>query len=131
MKAKAAPVEGRLFIVPNGAWEHILMAAVHDIWYNSHKMAIQKDVIEMAQTVVRALVEDELKAKAQAELAKQGLTLSDLMRMALREAAEGRITFSFDGTVRNRETLSAMEELDSGKGERASSIEDFHRMMNS
>lgn len=94
-------------------------------------MAIQKDVIEMAQTVVRALVEDELKAKAQAELAKQGLTLSDLMRMALREAAEGRITFSFDGTVRNRETLSAMEELDSGKGERASSIEDFHRMMNS
>lgn len=85
--------------------------------------------MEVAQTVVRALVENELKAKAQAELAKQGLTLSDLMRMALREAAEGRVSFSFDGVVRNRETLRAMEELDSGKGDRASSIEAFHAMM--
>ncbi len=84
----------------------------------------------MAQTVVRALVEEELKAKAQAELAKQGLTLSDLMRMSLREAAAGRISFSFDGVVRNQDTLKAMEELDGGKGERASSIEAFHAMMN-
>ena len=84
----------------------------------------------MAQTVVRALVEEELKAKAQAELAKQGLTLSDLMRMALREAAAGRISFSSDGVVRNQDTLKAMEELDGGKGERASSIEAFRVMMN-
>ncbi len=83
----------------------------------------------MGQTVVRALVEDELKAKAQAELAKQGLTLSDLMRMALREAAAGRISFSFDGIVRNVDTVRAMEELDNGLGERASSIEEFHEMM--
>jgi len=83
----------------------------------------------MAQTVVRAIVEDELKAKAQAELAKQGLTLSDLMRMALREAAAGRISFSFDGIVRNVDTVRAMEELDKGLGERASSIEEFHGMM--
>ena len=83
----------------------------------------------MAQTIVRAIVEDELKAKAQAELAKQGLTLSDLMRMALREAAAGRISFSFDGIVRNRDTTQAMEELDKGLGESASSIEDFRAMM--
>ncbi len=83
----------------------------------------------MAQTIVRAIVEDELKAKAQAELAKQGLTLSDLMRMALREAAAGRISFSFDGIVRNRDTIQAMEELDKGLGESASSIEDFRAMM--
>ena len=83
----------------------------------------------MAQTVVRALVEDELKAKAQTELAKHGLTLSDLMRMALREAAAGRISFSFDGVVRNPETLQAMNELDDGKGERATSIEEFRAMM--
>jgi antitoxin component of RelBE/YafQ-DinJ toxin-antitoxin module len=83
----------------------------------------------MAQTVVRAIVEDELKAKAQEELAKQGLTLSDLMRMALREAAAGRISFSFDGIVRNVDTVRAMEELDNGLGERASSIEEFHGMM--
>jgi addiction module RelB/DinJ family antitoxin len=83
----------------------------------------------MAQTIVRAIVEDELKAKAQAELAKQGLTLSDLMRMALREAAAGRISFSFDGLVRNRDTIQAMEELDKGLGESASSIEDFRAMM--
>lgn len=85
----------------------------------------------MAQTVVRAIVEDELKAKAQEELAKQGLTLSDLMRMALREAAAGRISFSFDGIVRNADTVRAMEELDNGLGERASSIEEFHGMMES
>ena len=83
----------------------------------------------MAQTVIRAIVEDELKAKAQAELAKQGLTLSDLMRMALREAAAGRISFSFDGIVRNPETVQAMEELDDGMGERAASINEFHAMM--
>ncbi|HOI82450.1 MAG TPA: type II toxin-antitoxin system RelB/DinJ family antitoxin [Synergistales bacterium] len=83
----------------------------------------------MVQTVVRAIVEDELKAKAQEELAKQGLTLSDLMRMALREAAAGRISFSFDGIVRNVDTIRAMEELDNGLGERASSIEEFHGMM--
>lgn len=83
----------------------------------------------MAQTVVRAIVEDELKTKAQEELAKQGLTLSDLMRMALREAAAGRISFSFDGIVRNVDTVRAMEELDKGLGERASSIEEFHGMM--
>ncbi len=83
----------------------------------------------MAQTVVRALVEEDLKTKAQAELAKQGLTLSDLMRMALREAAAGRISFTFDGVVRNKETIRAMKELDGGGGERASNIEDFHSMM--
>jgi antitoxin component of RelBE/YafQ-DinJ toxin-antitoxin module len=83
----------------------------------------------MAQTVVRAIVEDELKVKARAELAKQGLTLSDLVRMALREAAEGRISFSFDGIIRNRETLRAMQELDEGKGERVASLNAFHEMM--
>lgn len=83
----------------------------------------------MAQTVIRAIVEDELKAKAQTELAKQGLTLSDLMRMALREAAAGRISFSFDGIVRNPETVQAMEELDDGMGERAASINEFHAKM--
>ena len=83
----------------------------------------------MSQTVIRAVVEDELKAKARAELAKQGLTLSDLMRMALREAAAGRVSFSFDGIVRNRETIKSMEELDKGMGARASSIDDFNKMM--
>ena len=83
----------------------------------------------MSQTVIRAVVEYELKAKARAELAKQGLTLSDLMRMALREAAAGRVSFSFDGVVRNRETIKSMEELDKGMGARASSIDDFRKMM--
>jgi antitoxin component of RelBE/YafQ-DinJ toxin-antitoxin module len=99
------------------------------IMINSYNMAINRDVMQMAQTVVRAIVEDELKVKAQAELAKQGLTLSDLVRMALREAAEGRISFSFDGVIRNRETLKAMQELDEGKGERVASLNAFHEMM--
>jgi len=101
----------------------------HDIIINSYNMAINKDVIQMAQTVVRAIVEDDLKAKAQAELAKQGLTLSDLVRMALREAAEGRISFSFDGIIRNKETIQAMQQLDIGKGERVASIKAFHEKM--
>ena len=100
-----------------------------DIIKNSYTIAIHKDVKQMAQTVVRAIVEDELKVKARAELAKQGLTLSDLVRMALREAAEGRISFSFDGIIRNRETLRAMQELDEGKGERVASLNAFHEMM--
>jgi antitoxin component of RelBE/YafQ-DinJ toxin-antitoxin module len=49
--------------------------------------------------------------------------------MALREAAEGRISFSFDGVIRNRETLRAMKELDEGKGERVASLNAFHEMM--
>jgi antitoxin component of RelBE/YafQ-DinJ toxin-antitoxin module len=101
----------------------------HDIIINSYNMAINKDVTQMAQTVVRAIVEDDLKAKAQAELAKQGLTLSDLVRMALREAAEGRISFSFDGIIRNKETIQAMQQLDIGKGERVASIKAFHEKM--
>ena len=84
----------------------------------------------MAQTVVRALVEEDLKTRAQAELAKQGLTLSDLMRMALREAAAGRVSFTFDDIVRNQETVRAMEELDAGEGERALGMEAFRSMMN-
>jgi len=83
----------------------------------------------MAQTVVRAIVEDELKVKAQAELAKQGLTLSDLVRMALREAAEGRISFTFDGIIRNKDTIQAMQELDERKGKRVASIKAFHEKM--
>lgn len=84
---------------------------------------------KMAQTVIRAIVEPELKSKAQVELSKMGLTISDLIRMALREAAEGHVSFSFDGIVRNKDTIEAMKELDEGAGESAKTLAEFHAAM--
>ena len=71
--------------------------------------------------VVRARVNEEVKAQAAAVLAAMGLTVSDLLRMTLTKVAYEQ-TLPFDPSP-NAETIKAMQELDSGKVTRYASPE--------
>ena len=62
-----------------------------------------------SKAVVCARVDDHIKAEATAVLAKFGLTVSDVVRMALtRVANDGALPFELK--VPNAETRAAMEE---------------------
>ena len=70
-----------------------------------------------ADSVVRARIDSETKAKATAALDAMGLSVSDAIRlMLLRVADEKRLPFVVQ--VPNARTAKAIEELDSGKGKR-------------
>ena len=75
-------------------------------------------------TVVRARIDSDTKARATEALRAMGLSVSDAIRLLLlRVADEKRLPF----TVRapNAATVKAMEELDAGKGKRFSNAEDL------
>ena len=62
-----------------------------------------------SKAIVRARVDEHIKAEATAVLAKFGLTVSDVLRMALtRVANDGALPF--DLKVPNAETRAAMKE---------------------
>ena len=70
-----------------------------------------------ADSVVRARIDSETKAKATAALDAMGLSVSDAIRLILlRVADEKRLPFVVQ--VPNARTAKAIEELDSGKGKR-------------
>lgn len=70
-----------------------------------------------ADSVVRARIDSETKAKATAALGAMGLSVSDAIRlMLLRVADEKRLPFAVK--VPNARTAKAIAELDSGKGKR-------------
>lgn len=71
-------------------------------------------------SVVRARIDSDTKARATAALEAMGLSVSDAIRLLmLRVADEQRLPFAVQ--VPNATTLKAMEELDSGKGKRFAS----------
>jgi len=75
-------------------------------------------------SVVRARIDSDTKARATAALEAMGLSVSDAIRLLmLRVADEQRLPFAVQ--VPNATTLKAMEELDSGKGKRFVSEEDL------
>lgn len=75
-------------------------------------------------SVVRARIDSETKARATAALEAMGLSVSDAIRLLmLRVADEQRLPFAVQ--VPNATTLKAMEELDSGKGKRFASEQDL------
>lgn len=77
-----------------------------------------------ADSVVRARIDSETKARATAALEAMGLSVSDAIRLLmLRVADEKRLPFAVQ--VPNATTLKAMEELDSGKGKRFSGEQDL------
>ena len=75
-----------------------------------------------ADTVVRARIDSETKARATAALSAMGLSVSDAIRLMLRRVAdEKRLPFAVQ--VPNAATAEAIEELESGGGERLDSKE--------
>ncbi len=76
-----------------------------------------------ADTVVRARIDSETKARATAALSAMGLSVSDAIRLMLRRVAdEKRLPFAVQ--VPNATTTAeAIEELESGGGERLDSKE--------
>ncbi|MGV3552220.1 type II toxin-antitoxin system RelB/DinJ family antitoxin [Rhizobium sp.] len=62
-----------------------------------------------SNAVVRARVDEEVKEKATAVLAKMGLTVSDVVRMTLTRVANDS-ALPFELKVPNAETIEAMEE---------------------
>lgn len=68
-------------------------------------------------TVVRARINSDTKARAAKALQEMGLSVSDAIRLLLiRVADEKRLPFVVQ--VPNATTAKAMEELDQGKGKR-------------
>ncbi len=77
-----------------------------------------------ADTVVRARIDSDTKARATEALHDMGLTVSDAIRlMLLRVADEKRLPFAVQ--VPNAITLKAMKELDEGKGKRFATAEEL------
>ena len=77
-------------------------------------------------TVVRARIDSDTKARATEALHAMGLSVSDAIRlMLLRVADEKRLPFAVQ--VPNPTTIRAMKELDAGKGKRFESDEELFR----
>ena len=75
-------------------------------------------------TVVRARIDSETKARATEALQAMGLSVSDAIRlMLLRVADEKRLPFAVQAP--NTTTVKAMKELDEGKGKRFGSAEEL------
>ncbi len=75
-------------------------------------------------TVVRARIDSDTKARAAKALHEMGLSVSDAIRLLLlRVADEKRLPFAV--RVPNAATAKAMEELDQGRGKRFNSAEEL------
>ena len=70
-----------------------------------------------ADSIVRARIDSDTKARATEALSAMGLTVSDAIRlMLLRVADEKRLPFAVK--VPNAATVKAMKELEAGEGKR-------------
>ena len=75
-------------------------------------------------SVVRARIDSDTKARATAALDAMGLSVSDAIRLLMfRIADEQRLPFSVQ--VPNAKTVKAMDELESGQGKRFNNEQDF------
>ena len=79
-----------------------------------------------SDTVVRARIDSDTKAKATEALHSMGLSVSEAIRLLLARVAEER-RMPFDVKVPNRKTLDAVRELEEGRGKRFDSAEDLFR----
>ncbi|MDE0384429.1 MAG: type II toxin-antitoxin system RelB/DinJ family antitoxin [Defluviicoccus sp.] len=75
-----------------------------------------------ADTVVRARIDSDTKARATEALHAMGLTMSDAIRLLLLRVADEK-RLPFDVQVPNATTRRAMKELEAGKGKRFASAE--------
>ena len=79
-----------------------------------------------ADTVVRARIDKDTKARAMKALQAMGLSMSDAIRLLLlRVANEQRMPFTIQ--VPRPATIKSMKELEEGKGQRLDSAEDLYQ----
>ena len=76
----------------------------------------------MSNIIVRARIDDGVKAEAAAVLATMGLTVSDAFRMMMVRIAREK-TLPFEPLIPNAETIAAMEAARRGEVTRAGSID--------
>jgi DNA-damage-inducible protein J len=77
-----------------------------------------------SDSVVRARIDSDTKARATAALDAMGLSVSDAIRLLmLRIADEQRLPFAVQ--VPNAKTVRAMEELEAGQGKRFNNEQDL------
>lgn len=74
-----------------------------------------------ANALVQARIEENIKKDAAKVLKEIGLTVSDAVRLLLTKIAKEK-ALPFQPLVPNSETLSAMQELDAGKGHKVNSV---------
>ena len=79
-----------------------------------------------SDTVVRARIDSDTKARAMEALHAMGLSVSDVIRLLLVRIAEEQ-RLPFEVRVPNHKTLDAMRELEEGRGERFDSAEGLFR----
>ena len=85
--------------------------------------------MSMAGTYVRARIDPDTKERATEALEKMGLSVSDAIRLLmLRIADEHRMPFEIK--VPNATTRNAIKELESGKGERFTTVDSLMADMN-
>ncbi len=77
-----------------------------------------------ADSVVRARIDSETKARATEALHAMGLTVSDAIRLLLLRVADEK-RLPFDIQAPNLTTRRAMKELEEGKGKRVASAEEL------
>ena len=79
-----------------------------------------------ADTVVRARIDKDTKARAMKALQAMGLSMSDAIRLLLlRVANEQRLPFAIQGP--RPATIKAMKELEEGKGQRFENAEGLNQ----
>jgi len=77
-----------------------------------------------SDSVVRARIDSDTKARAIAALDAMGLSVSDAIRLLMfRIADEQRLPFSVQ--VPNAKTMKAMDELETGQGKRFSNEQEL------
>lgn len=76
----------------------------------------------VANALVQARIDNEIKQEAAAVLESMGLTVSDAVRLMLIRVANEK-ALPFELLVPNAETIAAMKEARAGKGVRIGSID--------
>ncbi len=80
-------------------------------------------------TYVRARIDSATKERASSALSHMGLSVSDAIRLLLIKVADDRC-LPFEVKEPSAETLQAIEELESGKGNKSGSVQDFMAALN-
>ena len=83
----------------------------------------------IANTVVRARIDEKTKTEASAVLASIGLTLSDAVRLMLMRVATEK-ALPFEPLIPNAETIEAIEECRRGGLKQYDSIKDLIHELN-
>jgi len=80
-------------------------------------------------TTVRAKVDADTKQEAAKILSGMGLSVSDAIRLMLKTVASER-AFAINGKVPSKETIRAIEELESGRGRRCKNLAGLYGAVN-